>query len=150
MERITADQLKKIRRKKPVDREGPIQEAIVDWLRETFPDAITHHCKNEIKKRGNQFAREIAQAKRRGMVVGFPDIIFLPYAHKLNAMFFEVKAEGNYASKPQKEVHAQMGHLGYRVAVVRSVQDVRESLSSWGVGWAEKLPVLGAVGEGET
>lgn len=121
---------------KRVDREGPIQRAIVDYLRRVMPQAIVHHCKNEINKRGQAIRIELAKAKRNGAVTGFPDLIVLPYAN-VGTLFFEVKAEGNYASPAQKEIHERLRHLGYRVAVVRSVDDVRETLREWGVGTNE-------------
>lgn len=136
---------------KRVDREGPIQEAVVKYLETVMPDALVHHCRNEINKRGkgkgwvkNAIALELAKAKRRGVKAGFPDIIVLPYAN-VGALFFEVKAEGNYASANQKDIHAHLERLGYRVAVVRSIDDVRESLIEWGVGFSEKIPIMGAV-----
>lgn len=128
-----------------VDREGPIQEAIVKYLELVMPDALVHHCRNEINKRGggkgwvkNTIALELAKAKRRGVKAGFPDIIVLPFAN-VGAFFFEVKAEGNYASDNQKAIHAHLERLGYRVAVVRSIDDVRECLRAWGVGFSEKI-----------
>ena len=111
-------------------REEPIQKAIVDYLRLQYPRAITHHCRNEINKRGANIARELARAKQLGAVAGFPDIIFLPGER---VAFFEVKAEGNYASPAQKAVHQAMADLGYFCAVVRSIDDVKEALSDWGI-----------------
>ena len=111
-------------------REEPIQKAIVDYLRLQYPRAITHHCRNEINKRGANIARELARAKQLGAVAGFPDIIFLPGE---KVAFFEVKAEGNYASPAQKAVHQAMADLGYFCAVVRSIDDVKEALSEWGI-----------------
>lgn len=122
---------------KRVDREGPVQKAIVDYLRSVMPWAIVHHCKNEINKRGQHIQIELANAKRKGAVTGFPDLLVLPYAN-IGALFFEVKAEGNYATTEQKAVHEQMRDLGYRVAVVRSIDDVRDALAEWGVGTTER------------
>lgn len=128
----------------PRDLEGPIQTAIVDYLRTVMPSAIVHHCKNEINKRGPDIAREIAKAIRRGMVPGFPDLLVLPFAN-VGPILFEVKAEGNYADERQKEIHERLRGLGYRVAVVRSIDDVRECLREWGVGFVEKLDVRGTI-----
>lgn len=118
------------------DRESPIHRAIVAYLRLALPDAMTHHCRNEINKRGTAIARELAQAKAKGAVTGFPDLIVLPFAH-IPVMFFEVKAEGGYASPEQKAVHERLTALGYRVAIVRSIDDVRERLAAWGVSTRE-------------
>ena len=144
MTRITAAQFK-ARRRKPVDREGPVQREIVKFLRSSFPDAIVHHAKGEINRGGASIMREMARAKSLGALAGFPDLVFLPSA-EIGVLFFEVKAPGGYASKAQKEMHEHMRRLGYRVAVVRSVQDVRDSLAEWGVVWAEEIPLKGKIG----
>lgn len=113
-----------------VDREGPIHKAIVDYLRAVLPGSIVHYCKNEINKSGMAFAVELAKARRKGAVTGFPDIIALTSS---GALFFEVKAPAGYPTKTQKEVHAKLQGLGYRVAVVRSIDDVSEKLKEWSV-----------------
>lgn len=121
-----------------IRREAPIQRAIVDYLRTLFPEALVHHARNEINKRGKHIAIELANAKRAGAVKGFPDILLLLYAN-VGPMFFEVKAEGNYPTSAQKDVHKHLRDLGYRVAVVRSIDDVQAKLVEWGVtpsgGW---------------
>lgn len=119
---------------KRIDRESPIQIAIVDYLRAALPhDCIVHHCRGEINKSGKSIMRELAKAKRKGALPGFPDLIVLPFIASGPAIFLEVKAEGNYADKNQRAMHEQLRALGYRVAVVRSIDDVREAFSEWGV-----------------
>lgn len=126
------------------DNESPIQIAIVDYLRSILPTGcIVHHCRGEINKSGPQFMRELAKAKRKGALPGFPDLIILTY---VGTLFFEVKAEGNYADKSQRSMHEKLRQLGYRVAVVRSIDDVRESLAEWGVGTMERIPFRGQAG----
>jgi hypothetical protein len=121
-----------------IDREGPIHRSIVEWLRVVLPsECIVHHCRNEINKRGSAIARELAEAKRKGAVTGFPDLLILPFANGVGACFLEVKAEGNYTDKNQKEVHERLRALGYPVAVVRSIDDAREALIEFGVGFQE-------------
>lgn len=114
------------------DRETPVQVAIVDYLRLAHPSWIVHHAKGEINRGGATFMREQAKAKRKGALKGFPDLVILPPA-SIGPIFLEVKAEGNYADKDQKQLHSRMIEAGYRVAVVRSIDDVRERLTAWGV-----------------
>lgn len=117
-----------------VDRETPVQVAIVNYLRQALPpECIVHHARGEINKRGAQVMRELAKAKRKGALPGFPDLVVLPYTATGPAIFLEVKAEGNYATPQQKSMHERMRTLGYRVAVVRSIDDVRECFAEWGV-----------------
>ena len=113
-------------------REAPIQRAIVKWLRAKYPAWIVHHSRNEINKRGKAIALEIAQAKQLGALTGWPDLIVVPPSH-IGPLFFEVKAEGNYATDAQRHVHDLLRALGYRVGIVRSIEDVREMLGAWGV-----------------
>lgn len=132
-----------------IDREGPIHRAIVSWLKAVLPEAVTATVKNEINKGGLQFRIEQARATANGVVTGFPDVICLPGV-EFPTMFFEVKAEGNYPSKAQRAVHARLAALGYRVAVVRSIDDVRSCLADWGVPTQEagsivRLPAKGVV-----
>ena len=119
------------------DRETPVQVAIVQYLELTQPAWIVHHCKMEINKRGKAIQIEIAKAKRKGSKAGFPDLLVLPFAH-IGPLFLEVKAEGNYASPSQKDMHQQLKALGYRVAVVRSIDDVQDKLHEWGI--VAKIP----------
>ena len=116
--------------------EAQIQRGIIAWLRCVMPDALVHHGKNEINKRGAAIAIELANAKRNGAVTGWPDLIVLPFAN-VGPVFFEVKAPRGYPSPAQKSVHEQLTRLGYPVAVVRSVDDVRASLVEWGIGFRE-------------
>ena len=115
----------------------PVHRSVLNWLRTVLPaGCIVHHCRNEINLSGGIVARKLAEAKRMGQVTGFPDLLILPYA-TVGACFFEIKAEGNYASKTQKQVHDQLRALGYKVAVVRSIEDAREALEDFGVGFNE-------------
>jgi len=129
---------------KRVDRETPVQIAIVEYLRRVLPpDTIVHHARGEINRGGASFMRELAKAKRKGALPGFPDLVVLTYQ---GALFFEVKAEGNYADKNQKAMHESMKSMGYRVAVVRSIDDVQECLAEWGIGTrVVDVPLRGVV-----
>lgn len=121
--------------------EGQIQIQIVDYLRSVFPEPCkVHHCKNEINRRGKSIARELARAKRKGVLNGFPDIIVMPFA-TVGPILFEVKAEGEKAKEHQEEMHADLRRLGYRVAVVRSVEDVNECLTEWSIPTQHVTPI---------
>ena len=132
---------------KRVDREGPIQRSVVEYLRQALPMAVVHHCKNEINKRGANIALELHRAKLAGAVKGFPDIIVLPFS-VMGPIFFEVKAPGNYPDPDQRALHGVLRELGYPVAVVRSIDDVRTALTEWNVSTCERaviIPMKGSV-----
>ena len=144
-DRMSASEYNKTRRAKPVDREGPIQIEIVEWLRSALPaGTIVHHCRNEINRSGWSIAKEQAKATKMGAVRGFPDLVVLPNA-ETGPMFFEVKAPKGYPTPAQKAVHAELTRLGYHVAVVRSVGDVRDHLRLWGVSFVEVIEHRGVV-----
>jgi len=117
---------------RPIDREGPVQKAIVQWLELQFPNWLVHHCKTEINKGGLAFMKEAARGKSLGAKAGFPDLLVLPWSH-IGPVLLEVKAEGNGTSQAQKAMHERLRALGYRVAVVRSIEDVQEHLATWGI-----------------
>ena len=124
--------------------EEAIHCAIIDFLRGVLPTFLAVHVKNEINKRGNSIAREINRAKRMGLTPGFPDIAVFPYSH-IPVMFFEVKAPGGTLSLAQKVLHERLMGLGYRVAVVRSIDDVRERLAGWGVETTDTWKPIGGL-----
>ena len=126
------------------DRETPIQRAIVAYLHSVMPDALVHHSPGESHLSGKKAMLATVRKKANCMVPGWPDLVVLPYAN-VGALFFDVKAEGNYATPTQKAIHAHLERLGYRVAVVRSIDDVRECLQNWGVGFVKKIPIKGVI-----
>ena len=129
-----------------VDREGPIQKSIVAYLKQVMPDAVVHACANESHLRGEAAMLATVRKKAQGQVTGFPDLLVLPYATATApVMFFEVKAPKGSASPAQREVHARIRRLGHKVAIVRSIDDVRDHLILWGVGFAEKIPLRGTI-----
>lgn len=131
----------KAARAKAVDREGPVHRAVYDYLRAALPHAwIVQHTPNKPRSQ-MQGARE----KRMGAVAGWPDLAVygrmfsdaepdgLPFA-----CFFEVKPPGKTAEPHQRDVHDALLDIGFRTAVVRSIDDVRR----WAWNW--NLPVSDA------
>ena len=143
---MTAAQFKaKPKRAKRRDVEGPIQREIIAYLHAVMPHAMVHHPAAESHLSGKAAMLATVRKKRDGMVTGFPDLIVLPYAAKVGAIFFEVKSPKGKTTEEQDVVHNHLRGLGYRVAVVRSVSDVREFLKQWGVGFVEKIPHRGQI-----
>lgn len=131
---MTAMQYKKTGKRKSPER--TVQISIVKWLREVMPKAIVQQTRNETHKRGQAGAIAGGMNKMMGAWTGFPDLIVLPFAN-VGPFFLEVKAEGGRTSEAQKECHIRLKNLGYPVAVVRSVDDVREFLQETGIGFQE-------------
>lgn len=113
--------------------ESQIQRSIVAYLRSVLPDAITHHSPNEGVRGGRAGYLDGAMAKAAGQVAGFPDIVTLIHAKLGGPVFFEVKSATGRVSTAQAVLHEKLEHLGYRVAVVRSIDEVRAALAGWGI-----------------
>ena len=134
--------------------EFPVHTAICDWLRMVLPHALVHHSAQGLDLGGPAAARAVAKARRMGMVKGYPDLtVHLPGGA---TVFFEVKAEGGRPDKDQKAVLGALTDLGFRAAVVRSVDDCRSCLAGWriptrevgGTGWRSIGEVVAEIVEG--
>lgn len=77
-------------------------------------------------------AIQMANLKRDGLCVGFPDLIVFGKQGRIG--FVEVKCEGEKLRDTQIEVSDWLTELGQKVTVCRSVADVPETLGKW--GWA--------------
>lgn len=129
--------------------EAQIHKAILQWLRTVLPDAIVHHSANEGVRGGKAGILDGARRKSMGQVAGFPDIQVITWQH-VGPMFFEVKAPGGSVTREQAAMIKQLEALGYRCAVVRSIDDVRARLFEWGIPTREagslvKLPIRGQI-----
>lgn len=84
--------------------------------------------------RGDKTERAIQMAnlKRDGLCVGFPDLIVFADGGRVG--FVEVKCEGEKLRDTQVEVQGWLTSLGHKHAVCRSPADVDETLTAW--GWA--------------
>jgi hypothetical protein len=134
--RMTAQQLKAFyksdgdTRAPRQDREGPIHKAILQFLDMFLPDdAIYHHSPNELDMAGPEAARQIAKARKLGTKSGWPDIEIVWQGR---IFFLEVKAKTNQ-SEAQKGIQSDLVRCGGLYAVVRSVDEAKEILTSWGL-----------------
>ena len=129
--------------------EDPIHKSIMQWLRAVLPDAIVHHSANEGVRGGKAGLLDGARRKAMGQVAGMPDITVFTWSH-VGPMFFEVKAPGGSVSTAQADIIKRLQAFGYRVAVVKSIDDVRARLFEWGIPTREagslvKLQIRGEV-----
>jgi hypothetical protein len=118
--------------------EAPIHRAVLHYLQTVLPDATVTHVSNEVSASGPQIARAIAKAKHLGMTVGFPDLMVL-FGTAQAPIFFEVKAKNGRLSPEQLAFHRWLSAAGYRVAVVRSVDETRDALALFGVKTREAV-----------
>ena len=107
------------------ENETTIHIDILRYLRLVLPDAMVFHCPNG----GLRSKSEAAKLERMGVTAGVPDLICWLRGGTMVA--FEVKTSKGRLSPDQKVIHAWMRASGYRVAVVRSIDDTREALKVW-------------------
>lgn len=107
--------------------EEALQRSIMDWLAVILPAGwFAMHVPNKPRS-AVQGAKEKAMGARKG----WPDLQLVgPHA---TMHFLEVKAEGGRLSPEQRGIHDRLRALGFRVAVVRSLDDVTDTLNEWGV-----------------
>jgi hypothetical protein len=109
--------------------EHRIQAAIISYLDRVLPPTVRAVAVSNNPRSAATGARE----KARGMRKGFPDILLTGAVHGL----LEVKKEGSYLRAEQKEWRDFCGEQQVPYAVVRSIDDVRETLAGWGVATRE-------------
>lgn len=77
-----------------------------------------------------QRARQMNALKRSGLVPGFPDLVLIgPHGR---VAFVEVKAEGGRLSPDQKRIGEWLIGTNHNYAVVRSLDDIKDSFFEWG------------------
>jgi hypothetical protein len=105
--------------------EEQIHRAIVKYLRLAWPEILFFHPANG-EKRGIQAA---VRLKAMGVIPGVPDLvlIFPDGSHG----YLEIKPEEKYATPVQKAFHAELTARNVKVAVVRSIEDVAQTLEEW-------------------
>ncbi len=75
-------------------------------------------------------ARQMNSLKADGLMPGFPDLLVYGAGGKIAHV--EVKQEGTRQSATQKDCQAWLEQIGHRYAVLRSSEDVFETLNDWG------------------
>ena len=109
--------------------EHAIQVSIVNYLDTVLPPSIRVVAVSNNPRSAITGAKE----KARGMKKGFPDLLLTGAFHGL----LEVKKEGSYLRPEQREWKDWLASQQVPVAVVRSIEDVRETLAAWGVNVRE-------------
>jgi hypothetical protein len=110
--------------------ERAVQRSILAYLK--LRGITVAHVPNGSVLAGDARARaiQVCTLKADGMRVGFPDLIVLHTKGRVG--FLEVKREGGELGENQVHWAGCMDELGQLHAVVRSVEDVIETLGKWG------------------
>lgn len=111
--------------------EDDIQRAIVKYLRHVLPPGFI------VQSTANKPRSAVAGAREKSMgaVAGWPDLAVYGQAEdeKPTAWFIEVKAPAGRLSDVQHEVHDRLKLAGFKIAIARSVDDVRDLVQAWGL-----------------
>ena len=111
--------------------ESALQRSIRSYLARVGIDSVA--VPNGAHLAGDRQARirQMAAMKADGLRVGFPDLLLYP--RRITAIgHFEIKTEGGKLSPAQTDCIAWLQGIGHRVAVVRSIDDARDTLTEWG------------------
>ena len=113
--------------------EAQLQRAVMRYLSYALPsDAVALHVPNE----GKRSPMMGAELKRQGMLTGCPDIFVL---HNASAYAIELKARNGRVRDSQRATFERLNHAGCPVAICRSIDDVHDVLTTWGI------PLVGAI-----
>jgi hypothetical protein len=108
--------------------EEQIQKSIVKYLEVVKPDCFWFHVPNQ---RGTRTLIENKILKTLGVKAGVPDLVFI--LHSGLACFAEVKSSKGPMTPAQKDVRDRLLDLGCSYSLVRSINDMEQSLKVWGL-----------------
>lgn len=111
----------------PEDR---LQVGVLEYLELVLPHALLFHVPNG----GRRSLTEGRKFKLLGVRAGVPDLVLV---HDGKTYFFELKAPKGRVSPEQHRFGEDARIAGAGWAVVRSLDDVRNALSAWGIATRE-------------
>ena len=117
--------------------ESALQRSIRHYLTLNGIDSVAVPNGAHLSGDASARARQMNAMKADGLRVGFPDLLLYP--RRIAAIgHFEIKREGGKLSPAQTECIAWLQGRGHRVAVIRSIEDARDTLVEW--GWLHPAP----------
>ena len=129
-EHFTSAQLRELQRpvKKPRARpEYDLHCAVVEYIHSVWPTNLAHHAANgEIRSKATA-----AKLKRMGVRRGVPDLC-VPYGGG-RTLWLEIKASRGRASAQQEAFIQRLRDFDHKVAIIRSVEDVKNAFKALGI-----------------
>lgn len=107
--------------------EDQLHKSIAKYLGYVLDETFWHHSPNG----GKRNLKEAKKFRAMGVKAGFPDLVFILSGGRVS--FAEIKPEGKYLSKVQKEVRAELEALGCPYVVVHSIDEMECALREWGL-----------------
>lgn len=140
--RLTAEQYRSLQKprakKKPVNREEKFHISVREMLDRELPQDVSYlHIPNAPRSKAAG-----AKLKKMGMKRGAPDLLFIRRRDDFmlaEAMAIELKPDKEehgargYLSQAQKDWRDEFTGMHGKYAVCRTMNEVREALSEWGV-----------------
>lgn len=99
--------------------EGRLQQEIVFWFRNAFPNLRGLLCYNNNNSLGG---RKGNMNKYLGVIKGRADMVFY---YKSRAYMIELKTEIGYQSKEQKKWQNIIEEQGFNYSIIRSLEDFK-------------------------
>lgn len=113
---------------RPLERD--IQRSVLAYLHLLGITAVHVPNGSVLAGGSKERAMQVNALKKNGMRPGFPDLILFDKGGRVG--FMEVKREGEKQGEAQIHWQGQLEYLGHLYAVVRSIEDVEETLVRWG------------------
>lgn len=107
-----------------LQRDHETKKQVLRHLQKALPTAVFHYDPAILGATGAWPAKVTAWQ--------MPDICVLAYAH-LGPMFFTIASPASPQSTSRAAIFRHLKDLGYRAAIVNSLQDVSDKLSEWAV-----------------
>lgn len=105
--------------------EQQIHRSIVQFIRTAYPKLIVFHPANG----GARSHVEGAILKGLGVLAGTPDLVIVMPGGRVG--FMEVKAKAGRVEQSQRDFADKCNDLGAAWCVVRSIEDVQQTLREW-------------------
>lgn len=124
--------IRKISKKRNVDREGQEQAAIFNWLHHYDREAESHcfHVPNG----GKRHIATAIKLKREGVKAGVPDIWLMLPRGGHSGLIIEFKASPPHASavsKDQKAWVARLNVAGYKAVVCKGFDAAKQTITDY-------------------
>lgn len=110
-----------------IGSEASVQAAVIQYLKAQYPQVLYCASAGGLKTSYAQAAR----MKVTGYKKGFPDIQICEPFGQYHGLFIEMKKEGGYLSKEQKEWIAELKKRGYYATVCKSFDSAKHVIDGY-------------------
>lgn len=115
-------------RRKPVNRESKLQQACVKWFKYQYPRSLIYAIPNGGKRGKTEAGILIGE----GVLPGIPDLCVPVPKGDFHGLYIEMKdADNGRLSDKQQSVIETLQRLGYKVVVVRSLEQFMNTVNEY-------------------